>query len=297
MRAEVSTPIAFILVLLVWSTTPLAISLSVADRPLLAVALRMLIGCAFCYGLLRLRGQRLPNQREDLWQYAIAGGSLYVTMILVYQAAVTVPSGWIAVIFGLSPIVTGVISLPFEKEAALTPIRGAGLVLGFGGLYLVFAGSLSLDQAHLYGLLLVFIGMFVASASSVALRLLVRDSSTSGLQITTGGLVFAVPLYFATAVIAEPWAWPNFDTQHLLAMLYLGVIGSGVAMVLYFSLLKRLPATKLALMMLITPIAALALGSLINNEPVVASVWLGAICVSVGILIYEFKPRFGLRRL
>jgi drug/metabolite transporter (DMT)-like permease len=47
----------------------------------------------------------------------------------------------------------------------------------------------------------------------------------------------------------------------------------------------------------VTPISALSVGSWLNNEPLVPEVWMGAALVCIGLLLYEFKPKLGLRKL
>ena len=56
-------------------------------------------------------------------------------------------------------------------------------------------------------------------------------------------------------------------------------------------------ASKISLVALITPITALTLGAWLNNEPIVARVYYGAVLVCIGLILYEFKPKLGLRHL
>ena len=80
-------------------------------------------------------------------------------MSLFYLAAQHIPSGWIAVLFGLSPLLTGLFSAIVEPESKLTPIRIAGILLGFGGLYLVFSAGLNVAEASLLGIALTVLSL------------------------------------------------------------------------------------------------------------------------------------------
>ena len=288
---------AFLVVLVIWSTTPLAIAKSVGGLPFTSALLRMTIGAAFCVLVLLVRSKKILLTRQAKILYAIGGVSIYGSMSLIYNAAQTIPSGWIAVLYGLSPIVTGLMSIPFEPGFRMTGVRLLGLILGLLGLYQVFADGMSFASISTYGITLVLAAVLISSASSVAMRQLTHDIDISGMELSTGGLIIAVALFLLTALVVEPVTAIQFDQTEIVAILYLGLIGSGIGFTLYFFLLKHLAASRVSLITLITPITSLAIGSYLNNEPLLPSVWLGAACVSIGLLLYEFKPRLGFRRL
>jgi len=275
----------------------LAIQWSSVGAPMTSVSLRMLIGMFCCSIFLLATTRRLPIDRSTVPIYLLGGISIYGAMSLFYAAAQEIPSGWIAVLFGLSPIATGVFSSFVEPETRLTPRKLLGLTLGLGGLYLVFSTGLNWQQASIKGVVYTLIATILSSASSVVTRQLVKDKTLSGMQITTGSLVVALPCFLITALILEPGLNIDFSSQAWLAIIYLGMIGTGVGFTLYYFLLKRVSASRLSLITLITPISALSLGSWLNQEPLIAEIWLGAALVCSGLMLYEFKPRLGLRRI
>ena len=101
------TRIAYMSVVLLWSTTPLAIKWSSEGVGFLfAVASRMSLGLAGACLVLLVLKQVLPLNKRALKTYFTSGVSIYLAMSGVYWAAQYIPSGWISVIFGLSPIIT-----------------------------------------------------------------------------------------------------------------------------------------------------------------------------------------------
>ena len=294
---KITLLLAFLVVLIIWSTTPLAIQWSSVDSPLTSALLRMLIGALFCAMTLILLQRGLPFDRAAKKIYLLSGLSIFVCMTLFYSASQLIPSGWVAVLFGLSPLSTGLFSAIVEPETKLTPSRIIGLLLGLSGLYLVFSAGLNFEDASLLGVTLVLSATLISSATSVISRQLMKDQSLSGMQITTGSLVVAIPCFALAVLVFEPGLNLSFSTQAMSAIVYLGFIGTGVGFTLYYYLLKRVSANRLSLVTLITPITALSVGSLLNNEPLVPEVWMGASLVSIGLLLYEFKPKLGLRKL
>jgi len=76
------------------------------------------------------------------------------------------------------------------------------------------------------------------------------------------------------------------------AILYLGVGGSVVGFVLYFYVLQRLEATKVALITLVTPVSALLLGHFFNGEPLPTAVVWGTAAILSGLLLVQFGDRW-----
>jgi len=290
-------PLAFLAVLIIWSTTPLAIQWSSVSAPMTSALIRMLIGVIFCGTLLSLLTTGLPLGKKSRRVYLVGAASIFISMSLFYMAAQLIPSGWIAVIFGLSPLLTGLISSYVEPNARLTPSRVVGLMLGFGGLYLVFSAGLNFEDASLEGVIIALVATVVSSVTSVVSRQLVKDLSLSGMQITTGSLIVAMPFFIAAAILLEPNSSIDPSARSLVSIAYLGLVGTGIGFTLYYYLLKRVSASRISLIALVTPISALSVGSWLNNEPLVSEVWLGAGLVCIGLLLYEFKPRLGLRKL
>lgn len=294
---KLSIPLAFIAVLIIWSTTPLAIQWSATEAPMTSALIRMIIGVLFCLAVLGLTTNKLPLSPQAIRIYVFSGLSIFMCMSLFYIAAQLIPSGWVAVLFGLSPLATGVFSAMVEPETKLTTSRIIGVLLGFAGLYLVFSAGLNIEEASLSGVIYTVVATILSSATSVITRQLVKSETLSGMQITTGSLIVAIPFFALTAFLVQPGLNVQFSERSLISILYLGLIGTGVGFALYYFLLKNITANRIALITLITPIASLSIGNWLNNEPLVAEVWIGASLVCAGLLLYEFKPKLGLRKL
>ena len=304
---KLTIPLAFIAVLVIWTTTPLAIKWSSVGAPMTSASLRMVIGLVFCGSIMLLmswgfifkdnKPQALQMDAIALKVYLVGGLSIFICMSLFYAAAQLIPSGWIAVLFGLSPLTTGLFTAMVEPENKLTISRIIGLSLGLAGLYLVFSAGLSFEDASIEGVVFVLIAVIISSGSSVITRQLVKGITLPGMQITTGSLILALPCFIVSVLIQEPELDFNFTEKAWKAIVYLGLIGTGVGFTAYYYLLKHVSANRIALITLITPISALSVGSWLNNEPLLPEVWMGAALVCVGLLMYEFKPKLGLRRL
>jgi len=290
-------PIAFFIVAAIWSTTPLAIQWSSDQTPITSAALRMLLGVLFCSLSMLASKIKLDIGRQAILLFLVGGGSIFFSMSLVYWSAQSIPSGWIAVLFGLSPLFTGLFSIFIDTNSRLTTVRICGIVIGLLGLFLVFKAGLSVDPETVFGVMLVIIAVLISASSSVLIQHLSKKTVLSGMHLTTGSLLVATPLLAFAAVIFEPIHQISYSTRAIAAIFYLGLIGTGIGFSLYYFLLKHCHANDVAMITLVTPISALLLGNWFNNETIMPSVWLGAGCVCVGLLLYKHKPKIGWRKL
>lgn len=291
-----SVPAAYLGVILIWSTTPLAIQWSAQGAGFsFAVMARMLIGLAVCVVLLAATRTAFPFTPAARRLYAVSGFSLFASMLLTYWGALHIPSGLISVIFGLSPLVTGVFAALWLAERTLTPIRIAGLALALAGLWLIFGQPWPGDGRAALGTLATLAGMALQALGLVWIkRLNVRVSS---LAITTGSLGVAVPCFVLAWLIADAARLPPDVTQRAgAAIVYLGILGSVVGFTLYYYMIKHLDAGRIALITLVTPVSALLLGQTLNHERIPPIGWAGIALIGTGLVLYEWQALRQLRR-
>ncbi len=289
-----SVPAAYLTVIVIWSTTPLAIQWSsIGVGYEFGVAARMLIGLLALLLMVQLKGLALPWSRHARTVYLVSGLSLFIAMSLVYWSAQFIPSGWISVIFGLAPLITSAFASFILHENNLTTGRVIGMLLGLAGLALVFAEGLTLTDAAWMGVAGITIGTVSHSLGAVLLQKL--KTELPAISITAGSLIVATPLFVLNFLLSHRWP-EQFTTITMLSIVYLALLGSAVGFPLYFYLLKKLNAERVALIALITPVTALLVGALLNDEVINARVWLGTALILSGLAIYEYGKHLPFAR-
>lgn len=285
-----SVPVAFTGVILIWSTTPLAIQWSSEGGGFLfGVTARMVLGLVFCVLAIRLSGVAMPWHARARSAYLAAGAGIYGAMLLVYWGAQFVPSGWIAVLFGLSPLITSVFSSIWLAEQNLTGRKVAGLSLGVLGLAVIFGGGAELGPNVAPGVVAVLLSTVLHSASAVWVRRWSFD--LPAIAVTGGGLSIAVPAFILTWFVFDG-VWPAMlPDRTRFAIVYLALFGSVLGFFWYFYLLRRLDAVKVNLLTLVTPVTALLLGHWLNGEALVASIWFGTFLILGGLSLHQWDQR------
>lgn len=285
---------AYLGVILVWSTTPLGIKWSSEGLGFLfGVSGRMFLGLLLCLALARALRVPLPLDARARRTYLAAGVAIYGAMLATYWSAQFIPSGLISVVFGLSPIVTGIFAAAWLNERALTVPRLAGALLGLAGLALVFHTELALGPHAAQGIFGVLLGVTLNAASAVGVKRI--GAHLPPLAVTSGGLAVACVLYALTLLILHP-AWPAvIPMRALAAMVYLALFGSVIGFVMYYYVLRHLPTGEVALITLITPVTALLLGHALNGEPLSPGLLAGTALILGGLAVHQWGGRVRLR--
>ena len=278
---------AYTAVVLIWSTTPLTIQWSSVEvNFLFGVASRMVIGVSLLLCLHLVLRKKIRKDKIALHMYLTGGCSLWLAMSGVYWGAQYIPSGWISVLFGTTPIVTGLFAMLWLNENVFTPVKLMGLITGIIGLGIMFfSGSMQTDSSIL-GIILVLGSVISHGSGAVWIKRI--NAGLDGMTATTGSLLVATPLFVLTWWILDG-VWPqSIPKKTAAAILYLGVFGSVIGFTLYYYLLRCVSPNRLALVTLMTPIIALMLGQWVNQEVVTTSVWVGSGIILLGLALYEW---------
>jgi len=282
-----SVSAAYFAIILIWATTPLALQWSTQGVDFaFAVLARMLIGVVVAGFLLLVWRIGMPLHARARKAYLVAGLGLFGAMALTYWAARYVHSGLISVLFGLSPVVTGILAALWLGERALSPLRLLGMVLAACGLASIFIHGDSLGDEHaLTGLAALLVAVFIYSGSLVWLKRI--DDDSPPLATTVGSLLVSLPLFAMVWLASDGHLPAMVPPRSGAAIVYLGVFGSVIGFALYYYVIKHLEASKVALITLITPVLALLLGNLLNGENISLRLWLGTGLILFGLSVHQ----------
>jgi len=281
----------YLSVVLIWSTTPLFIRLSVDSLDFVqASALRMWISLALCFVMMRIFSIPFRLTRPALYSYFIGAMAVSGAMLCVYWSAQTLPSGLIAVVWGLSPLVVSLYCLVLIPESRLSVKQILCMLLAVFGLYYIFAQGVSIGAHLVMALLVLLVGVNFHSVSSVLLqrlRIFKPEAAMHPLEQTTGALLLSAPVYgLMWLFMSEPL--PDTVSQtSIMAILYLATLGSVAGFIGYYYLLNNMTASSVALITIITPVLALLLGAYVADEALHARTWIGASFILVALVIYH----------
>ena len=262
---------------------------------LFGVSIRMLLGLCLMLLLLAVLRYPLGWHRKAWMTYLYAGLGLYGGMMLVYWGAQYIDSGWIAVLFGLTPMYSALMASWWLHDAPLTRAHIMGICLGILGLCVMFGSSLDLRDGALLGVLAVMLSGIIQSASAVLIQRV--DAQIPALSMNAGGLLCATPLFLMSLLYSTPnfidtmYTIPSTPSYALIAIVYLALFGSVLGFSLYFYVLKHVQATRVALISMLTPVLSLWLGHVLNDEAIHVNILLGSVCILVGLAVFVWGDR------
>lgn len=283
-----SVPSAYLTVILIWTTTPLAVKWSSEGAGFLfGVTSRMVLGTVLTLAVLALMRVRIPWHREALRVYAASSLGIFGAMFMVYWSAQFIPSGMISVLFATAPVMTSVFAAVLLGERSITALKMLGIVAGLAGLAFVFHSSLALGAGAWRGVVGLLFGVSLFSINGVLVKR--YGENIHAMAINGGGLIVGTALYLVTWALLDGTLPAAMPTRALSAIVYLGVVGTVLGFALYMYLLRRIPVATLSLVTLITPVTALYLGHVLNAEPVALSTLIGTALILSGLGFHSWE--------
>lgn len=287
--------IAYALVLLIWSTTPLAIQLGNRGyTPFASLALRnaLAIAAALAVAVLIYRAGRL--QREHWPAYLAASLTLFPSLPMSYVAINYLPSGMLPVMFATTPFMMGLLSMLILGEKPFTPLKLVGLFFSLAGVALVAMDQSSLGDKAGMGILLLITANLLWSLSNVLVMKLSKN--VDSFAQTQGAMLFAMPGFLLCWLLFDGET-PDFSDQGASAsIVYLALFGSVLGFFVFYRVLQTFPVAQTSLLPLLTPLLALAFGALFADEHLGPRVLTGVALILFGLALYEILPRWRDRR-
>ena len=201
------------------------------------------------------------------------------------------PSGIAGALSGAIPLFSFVAAALFLRSERVTPTRLLGVLIGFGGVLLIARPWVTDGDIDMTGVVYMLLGSASVGLSFVYAKRFLVGLDIPGAALTTyqiglGLLTLAVVTDYdgITAIGGDPRA--------LLAMvLGLGLLGTGVAYILYYFIVDRLGAITASSATYIPPVVALAIGWLLVGEPLDVLDAAAVLLILVGVMVLRLGGR------
>lgn len=284
----------------IWGAAFMAVSVALEGAgPLTVVAVRLLLGAAFLLALSFARGSGLPSIKSEgalrLWIFVLAMAILSNAMpfALLSWGQQHVASGFAGVCMAVVPLLVLPLAHAFVPGERMTWRRVTGFITGtVGVVVLIGPGAFAATGADLENLAkLACIG---AACCYAVGGIFTRLCPTSDLMALAAAVLLVAALIFTPyALITE--GWPSLPSgASFWALLYLGLLPTGVAQILLIIVIKDAGPVFMGLVNYQVPIWSVVFGVFILSEPLPPSLlWAMALILS-GIGISQYGP---LRRL
>lgn len=285
----------FIFVGLIWGTSFLWIKIAVQEiSPFVLVGFRTLFA-ALGVGIFLLidRKSRMSWKeiKPQLPVFVVIGlVNVAIPWLLISWAQRYIESGVASILNATMPLWTIIISPLVISDDKVTLPKLAGLTTGFIGVVLLFLPSLGKGwSTNLIGQAAVLAATLCYASATIFARKKARGlnpQTQTFMQFSISTLMVWAMTFFIEKQITLPklpLTW--------MALLWLGLLGSGLAYIIYFGLLRRMNPTRLSMVTYIPPVVGVLLGIIFLGEAFHWQAMAGALLILSGISIVNLKPK------
>lgn len=289
MTASRPSPLLRILVLAaIWGTSFLFIKVGLEGMsPVEVVVGRLLAGTAVLLAVVVVRREQLPRDLVTWGHLAVAGLIANTAPFFLFAWGEERASSSLAGIYNAStPLLTLLVAMAALPEERPDRARLAGLGVGFAGVLVVLAPWRGVGASSLDGQLAYLGAAACYGVAFVYMRRYLSGRGHSPLVLSCGQLACAaveslliLPGYGAAALGLTP--------RVVLSVLALGAVGTGLAYLINYSLIRDVGATTTSTVTYLIPVVAVALGVLVLGESLGWNDPAGAVIVVAGVAVAE----------
>jgi drug/metabolite transporter (DMT)-like permease len=286
--------LVWLLLCCIWGSTWLFIKLGLNDLPPLTFAgIRFVIAALILFSLIAVRRVPLPRKRRDLMLLALTGVlSFSLNYGLVFWGEQYISSGLAALLQSMLPAFGLIIAHYYLPRERMTLPRMLGVLLGVLGVGVIFSNQLQVSGPRaLWGSAALVVSAFCAAYANVLVKTYGVNLQPS--VLAAGQMVFGlIPLLLIGIPLEGNPLKFRWTPIALISLLYLAIVGTVIAFLLYYWLMHNMDVTKTMLIALVTPVVAVVLGMLILKEELHWRTLVGGAMIMSGIgLIVVRKSR------
>ena len=289
-----------VFVALIWGLCFVLIQASLPSPALLLLAgLRALIGGGVLVVWLALRCWRpglrrsgAEPARRATWRAGLPSKSLLILLALanatvafgaMYLAASRAEAAVASILAGGQPLILAAAGWAIFGER--TSARAVtGLAIAMAGVVLVATTSSGTTSPD--GVALSLLATAAPAAGTVLMR---RFGPGIDLLVTTSAqFLLGGAILVAVSALLEPWSALSWSPGTLFGLLVLGVLGTGVAYVVWFSLLGRTSLVHLGTALFLVPVFGVVAGIVTGDRPAPIEL-VGIVAVLVGMAIVSVR--------
>jgi drug/metabolite transporter (DMT)-like permease len=258
--------------------------------PVTLIAARTLIAGAILVAVLRLRGLRLPSDRQ-IWARFLfqACQNSVVPFTLIAWAEQTTDAGVATILNSTSPIFAFLLTALITRHEAVTSRKLLGVSAGLIGTCLIVGVEAFGGFGHELWAQLAIVAATICYAGAA-----IFGKNFQGLDPmmpAAGSLICGAAILIPTSfIIDRPWTLAP-SASSVLALFALSVFSTALAFVIYFRLVQTLGSVGTTAQAYLRAPIGVAIGVLFLGETLSSTAWLGLACVVAGVIAMTLPVR------
>ncbi len=283
--------VVFIALGLIWSSSFLWIEIALREvGPLTLVAFRAFFGLLFGLAVLFIQKVPFPRTWKE-WGPLIALGitNIALPFFLISWGQKSIDSGVASILDATVPLFTILVAHFMLHDDKMTTPKVFGLLTGFSGVVLLMLKDIGNGTSSILGQLAVILACVFYAASTIIARKFTEEMPA--IYRSMGPLAAATFLMsLAAALFEKPLQIPTLPITWV-ALIWLGVLGSGLAFVMAFYLIHEIGPTRATMVTYLMPLGGVTLGVIFLNEALTWQVVVGAVLIILSLAIANWKAK------
>ncbi|MFE3946454.1 DMT family transporter [Streptomyces sp. NPDC059118] len=277
---------------LIWGFSFLLIKVGTEGYAPFQVTLgRLLSGTAVLAVAMAVRRERLPRGARTWGHLAVAAFFLNALPFSLFaHAELTIPSTLAGVCNATSPLWGMALSLVALSEDRPTRRRVAGLGLGFLGVLTVLGAWQGFSGLDFGGTAMALLASLSYPIGWIYVRRTLAGNGSSTLALT-GGQLFLGTVQLALVTPLFTSAPDGFPLLPTLAVVALGALGTGLAVLMQYGLVEEVGPTTAQMVTYLIPVIATAAGVVVLGERLSWNTPVGALVVLAGAALTQSRAR------
>jgi drug/metabolite transporter (DMT)-like permease len=282
----------FILLGLIWSSSFLWIKIGVQEiGPMALVAFRMLFGALTAIIIGIYLKVTWPRDWKTWWLFAILGpASLAIPIFFISWGEQTIDSAVASILNATTPLFTIVIAHFLLQDDKMTLPKVLGLLIGFAGVMILLSKDF-VAGAHnsVIGQAAVILAALFYAGSAVYARKLTQrlDGIVRGAMPLITSTIF---LWIVGPLTEKPFEFPSLSLTWI-AILWLGILGSGLAVIMLYYLIHEIGPTRASMVTYLFPVGGVILGVIFLNEQLSWQLVAGTLLIIASLAVVNWRPK------
>ena len=271
---------------LIWSSAFFNIKIATYSYgPVTIAFLRTFFGAIPVVGICLVKRIKIEAFSKDwYWFAAIGMVNLVIPFFLIAYGVQRVQSNLAAILMASTPLSATVLAHLFTKNEKINLIKFLGVLVGFSGIVFLFSDNTLINENNFTYALLILVGStFYVIGGLLTLKVSNKKNENVTASILIWGTLFLIPI---TAFTEKPWNL-NPSADSTIALVYLGVVATGLAWLLRFKILKNNGLVFQAQVAYLIPIFGIILGYIFLKELITPKVLVAVAAVIIGIYFVQ----------
>jgi len=269
---------------LIWSSAFFNIKIATESfGPVTIAFLRVFLASIPLIILCNYKKIKIEVFSKDWYWFALIGFvNLVIPFFFISYGIKAVQSNLAAILMSSTPLTSTILGHYFTKYEKFNLIKTIGVLIGFSGIVYLFSDNILINENNFYSAIIILLG---ATGYVVGGVLTLKISNKKNENVTTSICIWAsIILLPLTLIFEQPWN--NIpSTISVISVIYLGLVSTGLAWLLRFSILKKNGLIFQSQVSFLIPIFGIVLGYIFLDELITPKIIVSVVLVLIGIYL------------